>query len=158
MIVYRIERKKYLQTTITGTGASMTSGFRWNSKNTKLVYTAESRALATLEVAVHLDLAEDLPRDRYYVEIDIPNNLVILEVKVEDLPAGWDSNPPSKITQAIGDDFVIQNNAAVLKVPSSIIPQEYNYLINPNHPDIRKIKVIKEIPMIFDSRFKEKRQ
>ena len=72
MKVYRIEREKYLDTTLQGVGAALTEGYRWNSLNTYLVYTAESRALATLEVSVHLDFLEDLPKDRFYVEIEIP--------------------------------------------------------------------------------------
>lgn len=156
MKVYRIEREKYLKTTLSGSGASMAKGFRWNSFNTKLVYTAESRALATLEISVHLDLAEDLPNDRYYVEINIPDNLLILEVKIEDLPNDWNSKPSSLTTQIIGDDFVFESGAAILKVPSSIVPQEFNYLINPNHPDSKKIKVTSKTSMQFDSRFKAK--
>ena len=77
MIVFRIEREKYLKTTLASIGASMSNGYRWNSLNSKLVYTAESRALATLEVSVHLDLSEDLPTDRYYVEIEIPDDITI---------------------------------------------------------------------------------
>ena len=154
MIVYRIEREKYLKIALWGVGASMSKGYRWNSFNTKLVYTAESRALATLEVSVHLDLSEDLPTDRYYVEIEIPDELTIQEVKMEDLPEDWDSKPPSIITQIIGDDFVFQNESAVLKVPSSIVPFEFNYLINPNHPESKKIKVIGKTSMNFDQRFK----
>jgi len=156
MIVYRIEREKYLKDTLSGIGASMSKGYRWNSFNTKLVYTAESRALATLEVSVHLDLSEDLPADRYYVEIEIPDKLTIQEVKIEDLPEDWNSKPPTISTQTIGDDFVFQNESAVLKVPSSIVPLEYNYLINPNHPNAKKIKVIKKISMSFDPRLKTK--
>ena len=152
MVVYRIEREKYLKTTLTGIGASMSKGYRWNSFNTKLVYTAENRALAMLEVSVHLDLSEDLPTDRYYVEIEIPVNITIQEVKVEDLPEDWNSNPPTITTQTIGDDFVFQNESAILKVPSSIVPQEFNYLINPNHPDSKRIKVIGKTSMNFDPR------
>ena len=156
MKVYRVERVKYLKTTLSGTGASMSKGYRWNSLNTKIVYTAESRALATLEVSVHLDLAEDLPEDRYYVEIEIPDDIVILEVEIQDLPDDWNSKPPSLTTQAIGDDFVFENESAILKVPSSIVPQEYNYLINPDHPDSKKITDTDERAMIFDRRFKIK--
>jgi RES domain-containing protein len=156
MRVFRVEREKYLIRTLAGIGASMTKGYRWNSLNTKLVYTSESRALATLEISVHLDLSEDLPTDRYYVEIDIPDTLPIQEVKIEDLPEDWNSSPPAIITQIIGDDFVSENKAAVLKVPSSIVPQEYNYLINPDHPDAGKIKVITKTLMRFDSRLKAK--
>ena len=130
----------------------MSEGYRWNSIHTRIVYSAESRALATLEVAVHLDIGEDLPQDRYYIEIEIPDEITILEVSVEDLPEDWDAKPPSLTTQTIGDDFVNYNEAAVLKVPSSIVPQEFNYLINPNHQDASKIKVLSTSKMIFDSR------
>jgi len=155
MKVFRIEREKYLKTTLTGIGASMSTGYRWNSLNTKLVYTAESRALATLEISVHLDLSEDLPQDRYYIEIDIPDDITFQEVLIKDLPDNWDSKPPILTTQIIGDDFVSQNIACVLKVPSSIVPQEYNYLINPNHSDFKKIKIISKTRMKFDSRFQQ---
>lgn len=155
MIVFRIEREKYLETTLEGTGAALTDGYRWNSLNTYLVYTADSRALATLEVSVHLDLSEDLPTDRYYVEIDIPDDITIFEIKIEDLPEGWDSKPPIIETQYIGDDFVREKKAAILKVPSSIVQQEFNYLINPYHPDSKRIIVISFTPFKFDSRMQQ---
>lgn len=158
MKVFRIERKKYLETTLQGNGAALAEGYRWNSLNTYLVYTSESRALATLEVSAHLDISEDLPTDRYYVEIEIPDEIEILQLKTKDLPEGWDSKPPILETQYIGDDFVKSKSAAVLKVPSSIVHQEFNYLINPNHPDFEKIKVISTTPFLFDSRFKATRK
>ena len=155
MRVFRIERKKYLPNTLQGIGAARTEGYRWNSLNTYLVYTSESRALATLEVSVHLDLNEDLPMDRYYVEIEIPDDIDILELKKTDLPENWDSSPPILETQFIGDDFVTENGVAVLKVPSSIVPPEFNYLINPYHPDSKRITVISKNPVKFDERFKK---
>lgn len=154
MTVYRIEREKYLKSTLSGNGASVSKGFRWNSVNTRMVYTAESRALSILEVAVHLDLT-DLPTDRYYVKIEIPDTISILEVEIEDLPDDWDSKPPVITTQVIGDDFVLENEAAVLKVPSSIVPGEFNYLINPLHPEAKLITVTGTQPMSFDSRLKK---
>ncbi len=154
MIVYRIERKKYLNATLLGVGASMVSGYRWNSLNTRMVYTAESRALATLEIAVHLDLSEDLPKDRYYVEIEIPDDLLIQEVSIEDLPDDWNAKPPMPFTQSVGDEFVNYNEAAVLKVPGSIVPDEFNYLINPLHQDIKHIRIIRTRKLVFDQRFK----
>lgn len=156
MKVFRIEREKYLPTTLKGIGAALSEGFRWNSANTNLVYTAESRALATLEIAVHLDLTSDLPTDRFYVELFIPDEIEILDLPLESLPEDWDSKPPLLETQYIGDDFVLQNQALVLRVPSSIIPQEYNYLINPHHPEIKKIKIISTEKLIFDHRLQTK--
>jgi RES domain-containing protein len=150
--VFRIERQKYLSTTLQGIGASMTDGFRWNSQHTRIVYTSESRSLAMLEIAVHLNIHENLPNDRYLLEIDIPDNIQILEVMLEDLPENWDAKPPTLETQTIGDDFVYGNDAAVLKVPSAIIPEEFNYLINPNHKDAKRIKVFNERKLEFDER------
>jgi RES domain-containing protein len=152
MKVFRIEREKYLSATLSGTGASMSDGFRWNSLNTSIVYTAESRALALLEISVHLDLQHDLPADRYIVGIDIPDELEILELKLEELPFNWDAKPPIFETKLIGDDFVFKKTAPVLKVPSAIIPQEFNYLINPTHPDSSKIRIFSTDPLNFDSR------
>lgn len=155
MKVFRIEREKYIESTLEGIGAAFTEGFRWNSLNTYLVYTAETRALATLEVSVHLDFSEDLPTDRYYIEIEIPDDILILELNINDLPSNWDSKPPILETQFIGDDFVKGNSAAVLKVPSSIVPQEYNYLINPKHSDTKRIKVVSKEVVQFDKRLKK---
>lgn len=155
MRVFRIEREKFLSDTLKGIGASLSEGFRWNSVNTKLVYTSESRSLAMLEVAVHLDLILDLPTDRYYVEIDIPDDIQLLEIDIEELPLNWDSKPPISVTQFIGDDFVLNNQSAVLKVPSSIVPFEFNYLINPTHKDVEKIKVVSTTPINFDERLKQ---
>lgn len=155
MRIYRIEREKYLATTLKGLGAALTEGCRWNGPNTRLVYTSESRALATLEISVHLDFSEDLPTDRHYVEIEIPDEIKILELRTEDLPKNWDIKPPSLETQYIGDDFVNNNEAAVLKVPSSIVPPEYNYLINPSHPDAEKITVVSTERLVFDTRLKQ---
>lgn len=154
MKVYRIEREKYLNTTFKGIGASMAEGFRWNSKNTHIVYSAETRSLALLETVVHLDVSEDLPNDRYYIEIDIPDDIKITTLHIKDLPENWDITPPTTRTQFIGDDFVASNVSAVLKIPSCIIQQEFNYLINPNHPDSKKIKVISKNKLLFDARLK----
>jgi RES domain-containing protein len=154
MRVFRIEREKYLDSSLSGFGASVSKGFRWNSLNTRTVYTAENRSLACLEVAVHLDLNEDLPLDRYLVEIDIPDTLLILELQEKDLPENWDQKPPGNLIQQIGDDFVRKNEAAVLKVPSSVVPFESNYLINPFHAEAREIKVIAKSPLRFDNRLR----
>jgi RES domain-containing protein len=154
MRVFRIEREKYLNATLNGVGAALTEGARWNSLNTQLVYTAGSRALALLEVSVHLDLSEELPTDRFYVEIDIPEDISITELSVDELPENWDAKPPTLETQYIGDDFVAQKIAAVLKVPSSIVPPEHNYLINPNHPDSTRITVVSTESLQIDNRFR----
>lgn len=156
MIVYRIERHCYLDQTLSGYGASRSSAGRWNSRFTRMVYASESRALAMLEVAAHLDINEDLPLDRHYVEIEIPDTLLMLEVLRSELPENWDAKPPHDITRRIGDDFVFYNEAAVLKVPSCIVPNEFNYLINPLHLDAVYISLKLNYPMHFDHRIHKK--
>lgn len=156
MIVYRIERHCYLDQTLSGLWASRSNAGRWNSRFTRMVYTSESRALAMLEVAAHLDINEDLPLDRHYVEIEIPDTLLMLEVLRSELPENWDAKPPHDITRRIGDDFVFYNEAAVLKVPSCIVPKEFNYLINPLHPDAAHVSLKLNNPMNFDHRMHKK--
>ncbi len=154
MLVYRIEREKYIDDTLKGIGASKTKSSRWNSEYQRMVYTAESISLACLEVFVHLGNIETLPSDRLLVQIEIPDEIIetskILDVK--DLPEGWNSKPPSEISQQIGDEFLRLEESAVLKIPSSIISLESNYLINPFHQDAKQIKVIANQPFIFDER------
>ena len=152
MLVYRIDRKKYLKDTLKGIGASMSSSFRWNSKHTRMVYTSESRALALLEITAHLNGVMEIPTDRYLVEIEIPDALKIQTLSIADLPKNWNAHPPSVFTQNLGDSFVQKLKAPVLKVPSSIVPQEFNLLINPYHPDALKIEIISKERLAFDPR------
>lgn len=156
MKLFRIEREKYLNTTLSGIGASMDDGNRWNSRFTRLVYTAESRALALLEVAVHLDLSEDLPTDRFLVEIEVPDDVTIQEIRQDNLPTNWNEHPPTTSTQTIGDDFVFENKALLLRVPSCLVPDEFNYLINPHHVEMQGIQVCKTLAMGFDGRLSKK--
>ena len=118
-----------------------------------MVYTSESAALATLEVSAHLDLSQDLPTDRYYIEIIIPDSIPILQMDIKEFPKGWDDRPPSLISQAIGDIFIKEGEFPVFRVPSAIVPLEFNYLINPLHPFSKVIKVVNTNPMVFDPRF-----
>jgi RES domain-containing protein len=152
MFVYRIDRKKYLKNTLQGIGASMSSSFRWNSEHTRMVYTSQSRALALLEITAHLNGIIEIPTDRYMVEIEIPDSLKIQTLTMADLPKNWNIHPPMNSTQKIGDSIIQMLKAPILKVPSSIVPKEFNLLINPNHPDANKIKVISKERLAFDPR------
>ena len=150
MIVYRLSRKKY-KDELSGYGASL-NGQRWNSKGTEVIYTAQSRALANSEVAVHIALGI-LPRDYFMVEIEIPNTLKVLEISTMDLPEGWNSLPSKPDSQKFGDDFVKSNTHVILKVPSVVVKGEFNFILNPRHIDFSKIKIIKTEPYPFDPRY-----
>lgn len=131
MLVYRIERQKYLQEVLSGCGAALSYGNRWNSINTHMVYTLGSRSLALLEVLTRVDLFSDLPEDRLLVTIDIQEAIITGKLDVHTLPANWSSFPPTKLTQIIGDDFIRNTAYPILQVPSSLVKDEFNFLINP---------------------------
>ena len=152
MRVYRIGRAIYAHD-LSGKGAELVGG-RWNSKGFPMVYTSESRALCTLEVAVHLPLGI-IPKDYQLSIIEIPDEIKILDIKKNQLSSDWKSIPHSHSTQVIGNQFLEQQKYAVLKVPSAIIEDEFNYLINPRHLDSQKIKFIKAEDFSFDKRLLE---
>ena len=150
MIVFRLSRARY-KDELSGYGASI-NGQRWNSKGTEVIYTAQTRALANSEVAVHISLGI-LPSDYHIVEIEIPDSLKIQELKVSELPSEWNAIPSNPESQIIGDNFVKLNDLAILKVPSVVVKGEFNFILNPKHIDFKKIKIISTEPFPFDPRF-----
>ena len=153
MIVYRLCKKNYA-TDLSGRGAEL-SGGRWNGKGTAAVYTSSSRSLCTIEIIVHIP-AGIIPKDYSLITIDIPHNATVKEIDVKDLPVNWNSNPISVSTQRIGNTFLSEQKALVLKVPSSIIKDEWNYIINPMHESFKKVKIISTEPFTFDVRLFKK--
>lgn len=149
MRVFRLSKRKYSKE-LNGKGAAK-SGNRWNSKGTEIIYTAESRALAMAEVAVHLTIAT-LPRDYVMIEIEIPNNIKVKALDLKGLDEDWNNHPPNSITQKIGDNFIDSIDECLLKVPSAVVQGDFNYLINPYHSDFKKIKIIEITDFPFDKR------
>ncbi len=154
MLVFRIERQRHLDAVLSGQGAALSSSNRWNSKGTAMVYTAESRALALLELAVLLDIHEDLPNDRVLVTIEIPDDCTIATIDIQTLPPEWDTKPPGAASQRIGDRFIALAEHPILRVPSSIVPLEHNYLIHPNHPQSKTIRVVDVSSLHIDGRLR----
>ena len=149
MTLFRLSKSKYSKD-LTGKGAEL-SGGRWNSKGTPLIYTCESRALCTTEIAVHTQLGI-IPSDFELITLSFPGNTKICELTVSSLPDDWKSFPHSHSTQIIGDNFVSENKFLILKVPSVVVPGEYNFLINPNHKDIKLVQIVSIEPFDFDER------
>ena len=149
MIVYRLAKSKYSRD-LSGRGAEKTGG-RWNSKSIAMVYTSESRALCTAEIAVHIPLGI-MPKDFELISVEISDSIKIFELSMNELPKDWNSIPHSGKTQELGDKFVRENKHAVMKVPSAVVPGDYNYLINSNHEDAKKVKIIKIESFVFDQR------
>lgn len=147
MRVFRIEREKYLKEILSGRGAALSRGNRWNSLNTPMVYTSGSKSLAVLEVLTRVDLFQDLPDDRLLVTLNISDSVAMHEMTENELPESWNIFPAGPETRTIGDLFTRSNHFLLLKVPSSLINGEYNYLINPLHPEIHNIKIVSTEPL-----------
>lgn len=150
MIVYRLTKGKY-HLDLSGKGAELYGG-RWNSKGVPMLYTSESRALAFVEIAMHIPMGI-VPKDYFLISIDIPDTASILRFTNADMPSDWRSNPHSNTTQQIGDQFVADNKFLILQVPSAVVPGDYNFLVNPNHSKSSNVQVISFEPFEFDSRF-----
>ena len=149
MEAYRLSREKFAAT-LSGKGAAL-KGARWNSIGVELIYTASNRSLAMAEVAVHFTLAT-LPSDYLMITIFIPDNISIRKLNISDLPINWNTFPHPSTTQTIGDQFIADNKFCVLQIPSAVTQGDYNLLINPNHPDFKRIKIIATDKFPFDKR------
>jgi len=152
--VWRIgmDTPDYTADDIKGLGAK-TSGGRWNRKGTAIVYCSATRALACLETIVHL-AAGDLPLNRYLVRIDIPDEIWDKRetLTAETAQVGWDAMPAGKVSLDTGDQWVSKGSSCVLEVPSAIVHEEMNVLINPAHPDVAKVKAQKIRLWLYDAR------
>lgn len=147
------EAPKYTADDSSGKGAEDTGG-RWNKVSVPMVYSSSSRALACLETVVHLN-AGGLPLNRYLVEIIIPNDLVKSAETADErtVGVGWDALPEGKVSIEFGSKWAQEKRTAVLFVPSVIVPEEQNALINPKHPGASKIQFRKLRKCLYDPRF-----
>jgi RES domain-containing protein len=148
MLLFRIVKCVYAAD-LSGTGARLYGG-RWNSEGKPAVYLASSRALAVLEVLVHLPPLM-VPDGYCLIEIEVPENSVY-DLPVNELPGDWNSIAQPIALRKTGDEFLKKQKYFLMKIPSAIVPQEFNYVLNPLHRDIEKTRVLKTIPFDFDSR------
>jgi RES domain-containing protein len=149
MIVFRLSKLAH-GADLSGIGSKMAGG-RWNSPGIALVYTSESRALCTAEIAVHTGLGL-LPSDFQLISIMIPDDAPISVIDPSRLQPGWRSFPYPSFTRLIGDRFAKESLHLVLKVPSAVVPGDFNYLINPAHPAMNQVRIVKTEPFEFDER------
>jgi len=152
MIVFRLSKTKFARD-LSGKGAEIAGG-RWNSKGVAVIYTSASRALCTTEIAVHTPLG-NIPEDYQIVSIQIPQSK-IFELPVSRLPKDWRKFPHSSATQKTGDQFVRENKFLVMRVPSAVVQGDFNYIINPRHPDFQKVKIAETLEFSFDERLFKK--
>lgn len=147
MRLYRIAQDRY--PVLDGGGAKL-SGGRWNSVGLPVVYTSSTRALAALEKLVWVD-PEDLPANLRLFEINVPEGVRTDTLSPRALPPNW-RQAGDLACRAVGDSWLTTGGGLLLEVPSAIIPEESNYLINPIHRDIAAVQVTHVREFIFDAR------
>jgi RES domain-containing protein len=153
-VVWRIasDTPDYEADDLSGKGAESTGG-RWNRKGTPTVYTSDSRSLACLETIVHLSSGHPLPLNRYLVRIEVP--VEVWAARIIFAPAdhvGWDAAPAGKVSIDWGTSWLRANTTLLAEVPSVIVPEERNVLINPQHADVTKITAVKIRRWTYDHR------
>lgn len=148
MLVYRLCLTIFAKD-LSGEGARLFSG-RWNKVGTGCIYTAESRALSVLE-SIANDTINTIPKKLSILTLDIPEDKLLL-LKSEQLPKGWNKTEASEETRNFGNKFLEKAEHLIIRVPSAIIPEEYNYIINPAHPEMKRVKIKDVSDFIFDPR------
>ena len=150
MRVWRIVPKRRYSQAFTGEGARLYGG-RWNPPGIRVVYTSATLSLAALEYFVHVT-KETRPDDLVSISLEIPKNVRIEHAIESKLPSNWRAYPALDELKEIGKKWIKNGASAILAVPSAVIPQELNYLINPDHADFKKMKISKPIAFNLDAR------
>lgn len=150
MHVYRLTKRQYAQQ-LNGQGASLFGG-RWNSVGNPVIYTAQHRSLAVLEYRVNNPLPQN---DLIMVSLELPENS-LEKISPSDLPESWDQYAFESPVARRGDQWLAQGKSLLLQVPSAVVPQEYNILINPRHPMMDLVKILDASLFIVDLRMYRK--
>lgn len=150
MELYRITQEKYADD-LSGNGARIFGG-RWNSEGLFAVYTSAYRSLALLETLAHTPSKIFISKAYLLITLSVPDSIHPEEIDKAKLIAGWDAPDTRPVTKKVGDKFLRSKSGLLLCVPSVLMPEENNYLINPLHADIRKIKIINKRKLQFDTR------
>jgi RES domain-containing protein len=152
MRLWRLVRRPYARTAFSGAGARNHGG-RWNHPGTPMVYAAETLSLAALELLVHLDL--DLaPPDLVAIPADLPDEAPVRRLESSDPRRDWRAYPAPASTQDLGTAWAASGATAALLVPSVVVPEERNVLLNPAHPDFRRLHIAPARPFRLDPRLR----
>lgn len=154
MHLWRIDRLAFPDK-FSGFGAYLTPG-RWHLRGNRVIYTSEAASLAALEYLAHVD-PDIIPSDISLLEIDVPDDISIeRQTAPEALNPDWRGIHLPVELQSFGTQWLVECRTAILAVPSAIIPNETNYLLNPAHPEISRVRIIGEEPFFYDPRLNKK--
>ncbi len=149
LVAWRITTKRDVSAAFDGEGARLYGG-RWNRPGTRMVYASEHLSLAALELFVHVD-SEDQPRALYRFRVELPDDAVEALPRLR-LPPSWRDYPAPDDTAVIGTDWARRGERLALLVPSVVVPEELNVLLNPGHPRFGEVRIVPGEPFSFDPR------
>ena len=147
MIVYRLCIEQY-KDDLSGTGAKLFGG-RWNSIGIPVLYTTENISLAVLEILVRTDI-NHIPLHYFLIKLDVPDSADSTVINKTKLKKEWKAD--AGYTQWIGNEFIKSNKTLILKLPSAIVDEEHNFILNTNHTDFKKVKATSLKKFSFDKR------
>ncbi|MEO6905816.1 MAG: RES family NAD+ phosphorylase [Ginsengibacter sp.] len=150
MEIFRIAQQEFAED-LTGNGARLFGG-RWNSEGFFALYASSSRALALLETLAHTPAKFLDARVYRLITLSVPDNILTSKIAVINLLPGWDSPDTRPFTKKIGDTFLYDRKSLMLEVPSVMVPEEINYVINPMHKDFKHVRIVKQRRIYFDRR------
>jgi len=134
----------------------MLHGGRWNHKDIAVIYAAESRSLAALEFLVHVSLFPILPNNLSIACREIPDDIVAERIKGADLPRNWRDYPAPPALADLGSEWAMAMRCLLLRVPSVVVVDEFNMLINPKHPGMKRVTLSRVESFTFDRRLARK--
>jgi len=153
MRVYRICRTEFVDD-LTGTGAKLYGG-RWNKQGTAVLYTAHARSLAVLELIVNFSSRAALDLDYSFVELDFPGDSVF-DLTDKMLPKYWNLSKSAETLHSLTESWIERDEYLAMKVPSAIIKEECNYILNPHHKNFaRTVKIVAITELDLDHRLKK---
>jgi len=151
MLVYRIGKKKYARD-LSGEGAKLFGG-RWNHPGTACLYTAGSKSLCLLEYTANVSI-EQIPGELCFTAIEIPD-AAIHEIRISALPKNWRDFPHPKESRDFGTKILQSGKWLAIKIPSAILIDEFNYLVNPLHKLFKEVKIRQTSDYDYDLRLKK---
>lgn len=137
---------------LTGKGAAA-KGARWNHPGEHVAYASTSISLAAWETRAHFGRGSALPWNRFLVRIEVPDDLWRARMQLaRPLPVGWDAIPEGLVSRHLGSAWLRAGSGLLLAVPSVIVPEDDNVLINPDHPDSGRVSATKMRRFVYDHR------
>lgn len=152
LTAWRICKRKHLKHAFSGEGARLFGG-RWNNPGVAVVYVAGSQSLAALEMLVHLN-ASDLLAKYVLIPVEIEETM-IASMDPGRLPKNWRRDPAPPESKAVGDEWILSGSSVVLRVPSTLVPSESNFLLNPGREDFSLLKIGEPLGFEFDARLRK---